>query len=141
MYDLKIGIIESIDSILNEGLTRLDKVGIKEVQLSCWNVNLCNEENAKKIKEMFSGEYSISGLWGGWIEGPTVWNFIEGPDTIGIVPKTWRKKRVEGLKKVIDFANMLNVKTVTTHMGFMPENPSSELYKEVLDMDEEFNLS
>ncbi|MCI5745769.1 MAG: sugar phosphate isomerase/epimerase [Erysipelotrichaceae bacterium] len=133
MYDLKIGIIESIDSILNEGLTRLDKVGIKEVQLSCWNVSLCNEKNAKKIKEMFSGEYSISGLWGGWIEGPTVWNFIEGPDTIGIVPKTWRKKRVEGLKKVIDFANMLNVKTVTTHMGFMPENPSSELYKEVLD--------
>ena len=56
---------------------------------------------------MFGSKYSISGLWGGWVVGPTVWNFVEGPQTIGIVPETWRKERVEGLKKVIDFADML----------------------------------
>lgn len=133
MYNLKIGIIESIDDVLANGTRKLDEIGLTEIQLSCWNVPLCTLENANKIKEMFKDKYTISGLWGGWIVGSTVWNFVEGPQTIGIVPETWRKERVEGLKKVIDFANILKVKTVTTHMGFMPENPSTKEYKDVLE--------
>ena len=133
MYNLKIGVIESIDDVLANGTKKLDDIGLTEIQLSCWNVPLCTKENANKIKEMFGSKYSISGLWGGWVVGPTVWNFVEGPQTIGIVPETWRKERVEGLKKVIDFADMLKVKTVTTHMGLMPENPSTKEYKDVLE--------
>ncbi len=133
MYNLKIGIIESIDDILTNGTSKLDEIGLTEIQMSCWNVPLCTKENAIRIKEMFQDKYTISGLWGGWVVGPTVWNFVDGPSTIGIVPETYRKERVEGLKKVIDFANMLNVKTVTTHMGFMPENPNTKEYKDVLD--------
>ena len=133
MYNLKIGVIESIDDVLVNGTSKLDNVGLTEIHLNCWNVPLCTLENANKIKEMFKDKYTISGLWGGWIVGPTVWNFVEGPQTIGIVPETWRKERVEGLKKVIDFANILKVKTVTTHMGFMPENPSTKEYKDVLE--------
>ncbi len=133
MYNLKIGIIESIDDILANGTSKLDEIGLTEIQMSCWNVPLCTKENAIRIKEMFQDKYTISGLWGGWVVGPTVWNFVDGPSTIGIVPETYRKERVEGLKKVIDFANMLNVKTVTTHMGFMPENPNTKEYKDVLD--------
>ena len=133
MYNLKIGVIESIDDVLVNGTSKLDKVGLTEIQLNCWNVPLCTEENANKIKEMFKGKYSISGVWGGWCVGPTVWNFIDGPQTIGIVPEEWRKERVEGLKKIMDFANMLGVKTVTTHMGFMPENPNTKEYKDILE--------
>ncbi len=133
MYNLKIGIIESIDDILANGTSKLDEIGLNEIQMSCWNVPLCTMENAKKIQDMFQDKYTISGLWGGWIVGPTVWDFVDGPSTIGIVPETWRKERVEGLKKVIDFAHILNVKTVTTHMGFIPENPSTKEYQDVLD--------
>lgn len=133
MYNLKIGIISTIDDVLASGTSKLDEVGLTEIQLNCWNIPLCTEENAKKIKAMFSGKYSISGVWGGWNVGPCVWNFTEGPQTLGIVPETWRAERVAGLKKVIDFANMLGVKTVTTHVGFMPENPSTNEYKGVLD--------
>lgn len=133
MYNLKIGVIEPIDDILKNKTAKLDAIGITEIQLSCWNVPLCTKENAKIIKEMFGNKYTISGVWGGWIVGPTVWNFIEGPDTIGLVPETWRRERIEGLKQVIDFAHELNVPTVTTHMGFMPENPSDPKYKAVLD--------
>lgn len=133
MYNLKIGIIEAIDDILANGTAKLDEIGLTEIQMSCWNVPLCTKENALKIKEMFKDKYTISGLWGGWVVGPTVWDFVSGPQTIGLVPKEWREERKEGLKKVIDFANMLNVKTVTTHMGFMPENPSTIEYQEILD--------
>ena len=133
MYNLKIGVIKSIDEVLVNGVSVLDEVGLTEIQLNCWNVPLCTQENANKIKEMFGNKYSISGLWAGWIVGPTVWNFIDGPSTIGIVPETWRKERMEGIKRVMDFANMLNLKTVTTHMGFMPENPNTKEYRDILD--------
>lgn len=133
MYNLKIGVIKSIDDVLVNGVSALDEVGLTEIQLNCWNVPLCTKENAEKIKAMFGEKYSISGLWAGWIVGPTVWNFIDGPSTIGIVPKEWRRERMEGIKKVMDFANMLNLKTVTTHMGFMPENPNTDEYREILD--------
>lgn len=133
MYNLKIGVIKSIDDVLVNGVSVLDEVGLTEIQLNCWNVPLCTQENANKIKEMFGNKYSISGLWAGWIVGPTVWNFIDGPSTIGIVPETWRKERMEGIKRVMDFANMLNLKTVTTHMGFMPENPNTKEYRDILD--------
>ena len=133
MYNLKIGVIKSIDDVLVNGVSALDEVGLSEIQLNCWNVPLCTKENAEKIKEMFGDKYTISGIWAGWVVGPTVWNFIDGPQTIGIVPETWRKERMEGIKKIMDFANMLNLKTVTTHMGFMPENPNTKEYRDILD--------
>lgn len=133
MYNLKIGVIEGIDDVLQNGTTKLDKIGITEIQMSCWNVHACTKENAEKIKELFKDKVTISGLWAGWVVGPTEWNFTEGPHTIGLVPEQYRKERVEGIKKVIDFANMLNVKTVTTHMGFLPECPTTKEYKDVLE--------
>lgn len=133
MYNLKIGVIKSIDDVLVNGVSALDEVGLTEIQLNCWNVPLCTKENAEKIKQMFKDKYTISGIWAGWVVGPTVWNFVDGPSTIGIVPETWRRERMEGIKKIMDFANMLNLKTVTTHMGFMPENPSTKEYKDILE--------
>lgn len=133
MYNLKIGVIETIQDILEMGVSKLDLVGLTEIQLNCWQIDLCTEENAKKIKDLFGDKYTISGIWGGWNVGPTVWNFVDGPQTIGLVPREWRQSRMEGLKKVMDFAHHLNVKTVTTHMGFMPENPNTIEYREILD--------
>ena len=133
MYELKIGVIETIQDILEMGVSKLDLVGLTEIQLNCWQIDLCTEENAKKIKELFKDKYTISGIWGGWNVGPTVWNFVDGPQTIGLVPREWRRARMEGLKKVMDFAHHLGVTTVTTHMGFMPENPSTIEYKEILE--------
>ena len=133
MYNLKIGVIETIQDILEMGVSKLELVGLTEIQLNCWRIDLCTEENARKIKDLFGDKYTISGIWGGWNVGPTVWNFVDGPQTIGLVPREWRQSRMDGLKKVMDFAHHLNVKTVTTHMGFMPENPNTIEYREILD--------
>lgn len=133
MYNLKIGVIYSLDDVLKYGYQKLEAIGINEIQMSCWNVPLCTKENAQKIKDLFKDKITISGLWAGWTYGPTEWNFTKGPATIGIVPKKYRDERVKQIKKVIDFANILNVKTVTTHMGFLPESFCEPNYQEVLD--------
>ena len=63
---------------------------------------------------------------------PLVWDFMQGPTTIGLVPRATRAARVDALKQASDFAKLLGVKQVQTHCGFIPENPSDPLYKETV---------
>lgn len=137
MYNLKIGVIEGLETVLEKGTARVDKVGVKEIQLNCWNPDRCTEENANKIKEILGDRITISGIWAGWNCGDTVWNFTQGPKTIGIVPETWRRQRLEGYKQIADFAKLLGVKTMTTHVGFMPEVPETPEYDGFIEALEE----
>ncbi len=61
---------------------------------------------------------------------PLKWNFIEGPSTIGIVPRAYRQARMDALKQTSDFARLLNIGRIQTHCGFLPEDPKDPLYDE-----------
>ena len=63
---------------------------------------------------------------------PLVWNFLEGPTTIGLVPRKTRAARMEALVGVSEFAKMLGVSQVQTHCGFIPEDPADPLYAETV---------
>ena len=63
---------------------------------------------------------------------PLKWNFVEGPSTIGIVPRAYRAARVDALKQTSDFAKQLGIGQIQTHCGFIPENPKDELYEETV---------
>jgi sugar phosphate isomerase/epimerase len=101
-------------------------------QLACWAPAHYTRENVRKVRDL-SDRYhvEISSIWAGY-PGPAVWNFLEGPSTIGLVPRKGRKVRVEALKKGADFAAALSVPTISTHCGFIPENPKDPVYREVL---------
>lgn len=60
--------------------------------------------------------------------GRLVWDFLDGPATIGLVPPATRAARTDALKQVSDFATRLGVPRVQTHCGFLPENPRNPLY-------------
>jgi L-ribulose-5-phosphate 3-epimerase len=64
--------------------------------------------------------------------GTLKWDFMDGPSTIGIVPKATRSERMDALKQTSDFAKMLNIPNIQTHCGFIPENPGDPLYEEVV---------
>lgn len=64
---------------------------------------------------------------------PLVWNFLEGPSTIGLVPPKTRAARIDALRQVSDFARLLGIEQVQTHCGFIPENPSDPLYPGAVD--------
>ena len=59
---------------------------------------------------------------------PLVWNFTQGPATIGLVPPGTRAARIDALRQVSDFAKLLDIPQVQTHCGFIPEDPSDPLY-------------
>jgi len=59
---------------------------------------------------------------------PLVWNFLQGPSTIGLVPPSTRAARIDALRQASDFAKLLGIGQVQTHCGFIPENPADLLY-------------
>jgi L-ribulose-5-phosphate 3-epimerase len=63
---------------------------------------------------------------------PLEWNFLQGPSTIGLVPRATRAARIDALRQASDFARLLGVPQVQTHCGFIPEDPADPLYKEAV---------
>ena len=64
--------------------------------------------------------------------GREVWDFYQGPLTIGLVPRETRAARIAHIKKASDFAKQCGIQAVQTHCGFIPENPNDPVYKETI---------
>ena len=130
---MELGVLINLDGkdIENKFVQVFD-MGFKFCQLCCWNTKLMTKENAEIINGLCKKyNIKISSFWCGW-SGPAVWNFYEGPSTLGLVPKEYRFQRMNELKCGSDFAKLLNVENVATHMGFLPENPESEDYRSLV---------
>ncbi|MBZ5544279.1 MAG: sugar phosphate isomerase/epimerase [Acidobacteriia bacterium] len=61
--------------------------------------------------------------------GPAVWDFYQGPLTIGLVPEKYRQQRIDHLKRASDFAKRCGIPALHTHCGFIPENPNDPVYE------------
>ncbi len=77
-------------------------------------------------------DLEISSLWTGY-PGPMVWNFTDGPSTIGVVPPDNREMRVKALIEGAEFAAKIGAPSTTTHAGFIPENPKDSLYAPTIE--------
>ena len=66
--------------------------------------------------------------------GPYLYNPMEGPSTIALIPRQYRKERIQHLKDGIDFCKLAGFPGVFAHFGFIPENPKDILYLEFIDI-------
>ncbi|MBP3381730.1 MAG: sugar phosphate isomerase/epimerase [Clostridia bacterium] len=123
---MKIGVCMNLYSVeqLEDQLKTLCSHGFDTCQLICWNTAFFTDEIAAQVKALFE-QYKVtpSAFWCGW-SGPCVWNFYEGQQTIGLVPPEYREMRVKELCDGSDFAKVLGIENVVTHMGFIPEDPN-----------------
>ncbi|MGC9360623.1 MAG: sugar phosphate isomerase/epimerase family protein [Anaerolineae bacterium] len=131
MSEHKIGVIMPLAQFVRDGPEQLEALDLHWVQLNCWDVVLYTEENLQRTQEAMEGGIKVASLWAGWGR-PAVWDFLDGPLTLGIVPAAYRAARMEMLKRGADFAGELGLTDVTTHMGFIPENPATTEYREVV---------
>ena len=114
-------------------MKKVRDLGLPTCQLSCWNPATYTDENVRLVKAACDKhDVEITTVWTGY-PGPAVWNFTEGPATIGVVPLEHRAMRVDALKKGADFASACGVPSITTHAGFIPESPTDPLYTDVLE--------
>jgi sugar phosphate isomerase/epimerase len=128
MTTLKLGIITRLEKGADEEFKKAHDLQLPTCQLVCWNESLFTEEIADEvIAASETHGVEITTVWVGY-PGPAVWNFLEGPTTIGLVPPEYREARVNALKAGADFAAHLGAPSITTHAGFIPETPSNPLY-------------
>ena len=64
--------------------------------------------------------------------GRHVWDFYEGPLTIGLVPPQTRQARIDHMKRASDFAKLCGISALHSHAGFIPENPNDPNYRETV---------
>ncbi|KPK85136.1 MAG: xylose isomerase [Phycisphaerae bacterium SM23_33] len=121
---LEIGVLVGLKEDSEEEIRKVSDLGLKSCQVVTWNPDLYVAEVGGAL--MAAAErhgVTVSALWAGY-PGPRVWNFTEGPGTIGLVPPQYRRMRVEALQKAARFAGRIGLPAITTHVGFIPEDPN-----------------
>ncbi|HEY4155264.1 MAG TPA: sugar phosphate isomerase/epimerase family protein [Puia sp.] len=128
--DISIGIIVGADNP-EEDLKKVADLGFSACQISIktYSPDLANRLDAALKKYQLT---PVTLMCMG--PGPYIYNFMEGPSTIGLVPREYRAARVERLKQGIDFCKAASLPSVHAHFGFIPENPKDILYTEFIDV-------
>jgi len=127
---MRIGVCTSWSH--DDPFAQVREFGLDCCQLLNWDVAQWTTRDPLVTKRQAEdANVAISCLWVGY-PGPAVWNFVEGPSTIGLVPGKWRAERLAALKKGADFAVKLGVPAIATHVGFIPENMNDPHYPGVV---------
>jgi len=125
---MKIGVLVGFNDNVKDELQKVKDFGLDSCQLVSWAPMAISEELCKETREIADNlGIEISLFWCGY-SGPEVWDYIDGPSTIGLVPQETRKTRTEELKRGIDIACWLGINDIATHVGFLPLNPKDEGY-------------
>ena len=131
---MEIGVMIQLSDHTEQRLEQLASLGFHACQLSCWNPKAYTEQTVQRIRAALKKyEIHISTLWCGW-SGPAVWDFYEGQKTLGLVPAQYREQREKDLIAGSDFGKLLGVSQVATHVGFLPEDPTSAVYRELVEV-------
>jgi len=129
---MKLGLIVRHAGEIEAELDKVQRLGFSGCQIQSWYPELFTDEQADNIRRLL-GERGItlSTFWCGW-SGPRVWNFYEGQTTLGLIPAEYRAQRVAELKRGAEFAARIGTSQMATHAGFLPEDPNSQLYADVV---------
>lgn len=125
---MKVGVFLRLAEDMAPQFAKAREMDMDSCQLACWDHAVLTKEAAAHVRAAADAAgVEITAVWAGW-PGPKVWDFAQGPATLGIVPEEYRAERVAALKKGMDFAGMLGVRDVVTHAGFLPENMTDPQY-------------
>ena len=126
---LRLGLILDVGKEPNTALAKVKELGLPTCQVyaSEFGVGF-----ARRLRAALDarGIEATSLVVGG--PGREVWDFYEGPLTIGLVPRETRAARIAQIKMASDLAKECGIAAVQTHCGFIPENPNDPFYKETV---------
>ena len=123
---MRVGIFIDISEDFEAKIRHASRLGFDFGQLCVWNMDFYTEDNLIKLKALLKElNFTVTDLWCGWSE-PVIWKHPEKYSSLGLVPKEYRAKRLEDLKRGGRFAYELGVKNIISHTGFIPDDPSAE---------------
>lgn len=132
MTKMKIGVLTRLEESPEPAIEKVHSLGFSTCQVVCWQGAQLDEAMAQRLcTAAEQSNVEITTIWAG-LPGRHVWDFMEGPTTIGLVPEATRAARLAALKRSADFAQKVGVPSITTHVGFIPENPTDPHYPPVV---------
>jgi len=126
---LRLGLIIAIGKDPGAAIAKVRDLGLPSCQVSVGDFDPKDVAPLRRALDQNKVE-ATSCVVGG--PGREVWDFYDGPLTIGLVPRDTRATRIAHLKKASDFARQCGIPAVQTHCGFIPENPNDPIYKEAV---------
>ena len=133
MAKLKLGTMVGLVHGPEQELKKVRDLGLPTCQVSCWDPAYYTDEMAERLVSAGREHgVEVTTIWAG-TPGYKMWNLVDGPRTIGLVPEWYRAVRLEALKRGADFAKKVGVPSITTHVGFIPEDPNDPRYDGTID--------
>ncbi len=129
MEIMPVGVFASIDAGLGVKLEVVRDLGIKTIQLHTPAKASRTPENAKAFLEKLN-DYGITTtvVFLGF-EGETYETIARTAETVGFVPEATRAARLQEAREIADFAKLLGVEAIGSHIGFVPHDVNSDSYK------------
>ena len=126
---LRLGLILGIGRDPNDAIAKIHDLGLPTCQVFVDEIDSVLAGRLRQALDKYQIE-ATSLVVGG--PGKEVWDFYDGPLTIGLIPRETREARIAHIKKASDFAKQCGIDAVQTHCGFIPENPNDTVYKETI---------
>ena len=116
-----------------DSIAAVREQGFGTAQLQNWEMPLYTRRNIERVKQScLEHQVRLAAFWGGYT-GRRVWDPVQGPVTLGLVPEYFRRTRIDELKRGADFAAAIGAPALITHCGFIPESPSYPDYYPTLN--------
>ncbi|MDR1962555.1 MAG: sugar phosphate isomerase/epimerase [Planctomycetaceae bacterium] len=133
MQHWSIGVFASIDAGLGVKLEVVRDLGIKTIQLHTpYKTSRTPENAALFTKQLADYGITITTVFLGF-EGESYETIDITAKTVGFVPPLTRSARLAEAFEISDFAKLLGVTAIGSHIGFVPHEKNSSDYKEVVE--------
>jgi sugar phosphate isomerase/epimerase len=128
-----IGVFASIDAGLGVHLDVARELGVPTIQIHAPHAGTRTTQAAEAfLKRCSDAGITITAVFGGF-DGESYADIATTARTVGLVPEATRAARVQEMKEISDFTKLLGCNTVALHIGFVPEDPSSTSYRNLIE--------
>ena len=122
---------------LKESFKEVTELGFQTCQISCTAELMIDKLKPKDIRRA-SKEFGIEISSFFLVFEGQIYNRVEGISTVGFIPEKFRTKRIELAKRFSDMVSKIGVKSITSHVGYIPDDPKSPLYLEFVPVMKKF---
>ena len=134
---LEFGLIVNISEDIAESFRKIKELNINTCQVSCtaeFMIDSLKPKEIKKAAKDFGIEMSAFFL----LFENQIFNRNDGPSTMGFIPEEYRKKRLDLANKFSDMVYDMGVRSIISHVGFIPNDPKNRLYADFLPVMKKF---
>ena len=134
MSQWPIGVFASVDAGLGVHLDVVQELEIPTIQLHAPHQQSRTQEAADTfLAKCVDANITITCVFGGF-DGESYADIATCVRTVGLVPPETQAARAQEMKEISDFARKLGCSAVGLHIGFVPEDTSSDSYSQLLEI-------